>query len=423
MKMRDRFLLSSVFLLFLLVTIVNTLPFTSRNSWLLFTETDNGDAIIWQFLYLSLLIGGGAGILRTIPLRKLNITIYFWLLLSWCLGSAFWSPNPIDTLKTCFVTFTVFYFIFVNVQALGAKQILNITGNVLFIIIFLSLISVFNPNAFHLSSDPEPSTIGALRGVLYHKNTLGSAAAFALLFNFFKYNIFCNKPRLRVLAYIPILSVLIMSKSLTSLVLSIIVIGYSYNFRLYNNLKKKSSLIKIFVALLISYLFFIWFAQIAIQDGTTLSGRGLIWGVLLNITATSPLFGQGYGALYGAGDVSVFANSLDSGYYWYRNVSSGHNGYLDLLASIGIIGTFFFLSMFVWQMFCYLKVIGKRTNNDNFMRFVLSLTIFIFLHNLIESSFLNKTKIPWIILSIVFSVIYFTWKNENKGNFTLVSVK
>ena len=67
----------------------------------------------------------------------------------------------------------------------------------------------------------------------------------------------------------------------------------------------------------------------------TLTGRTQLWQYVLSRWEESPYLGQGYGALWQVGPETggLFAQAHVG---WVMN--EAHNGYLDVLAQIGIIG-------------------------------------------------------------------------------------
>jgi len=72
-----------------------------------------------------------------------------------------------------------------------------------------------------------------------------------------------------------------------------------------------------------------------VTGDTTLTGRTAIWRYVLSRWEESPYLGQGYGALWSVGPQSG-ANLRAGQLNWVMN--EAHNGYLDVLAQIGIIG-------------------------------------------------------------------------------------
>lgn len=124
------------------------------------------------------------------------------------------------------------------------------------------------------------------------------------------------------------------------------------------------------------------------MEPSTLTGRGLIWGVLYyDLFHYNKLWlGYGYASYFATG---IVPSTLDDAYSFMRLLSSAHNGYLELILQFGVVlsGMLVFL---IYKLVLITKDFG-----------VYSISIIVFLHNITESSFLRDQHIMWVILIMV----------------------
>jgi O-antigen ligase len=124
---------------------------------------------------------------------------------------------------------------------------------------------------------------------------------------------------------------------------------------------------------------------------TSFTGRDVIWDFILNQIQTKWVAGFGYGSFWGVG---LDAPYLNAGHPFIRVLTQSHNGYLDVLLSVGLLGLAA-LAGFILQV---LDLIRKVWTLDRAL-FGLSSVLFIFilLHNLTDSSLLREVSAPWTL--------------------------
>jgi O-antigen ligase len=137
----------------------------------------------------------------------------------------------------------------------------------------------------------------------------------------------------------------------------------------------------------------------AANRNDTLTGRTLIWGVLLPMAMQRPILGHGFGSFW----ITLKTTSLD--------ILSSHNGYLDVLLGLGFLGIFLTAA--------FLLSFGRKAYRILFYDFnwgVLSICFLIMfvVHNITESSIdsftLHQSAI--IIFLSVTSMAYAFPKND-----------
>jgi O-antigen ligase len=110
---------------------------------------------------------------------------------------------------------------------------------------------------------------------------------------------------------------------------------------------------------------------------------------------------------WGLGEKSRLIGLVDE--FWIAALLSGHNGYLDLLVTLGIPGLvmaiFFVLVSPLRAMGAWLAAQTKAFPSAMCHAFVL-IWVFVLLHNLMESSLLERAKVLWVfMLLVIFSFL------------------
>ena len=90
------------------------------------------------------------------------------------------------------------------------------------------------------------------------------------------------------------------------------------------------------------------------------TGRSAIWQVLLEAISGNYILGLGYGAVWSAGEYSAITNFGLNTSSWVSSISHGHNGYLDIWLSTGIVGLLLFTFLLFKALF----------NNINKLRWI-----------------------------------------------------
>jgi O-antigen ligase len=127
---------------------------------------------------------------------------------------------------------------------------------------------------------------------------------------------------------------------------------------------------------------------------TALTGRGQLWLTVLQQIRAHSLLGIGPGTLWQAEGASEIAHTMlylkDP--YWVRNMVSSDGGYIDLVASIGVLGLALFL---LTAVDLYRRLFRNWHQPDS--RLIFILTTFVLLQAVTESTILYSTNIEWLI--------------------------
>jgi exopolysaccharide production protein ExoQ len=129
---------------------------------------------------------------------------------------------------------------------------------------------------------------------------------------------------------------------------------------------------------------------------TTLTGRTDIWLHVWQWIQQRPLVGYGYAAFFEAEETSSYVAAV-----WNWGVSSAHNGYLELLLTIGVVGLALVL-MFIGSGLVRTAMASKRLD-PTLIIVLLSLLVAYTSRAITESNLLDQTGITWILV-VIFTI-------------------
>ena len=129
----------------------------------------------------------------------------------------------------------------------------------------------------------------------------------------------------------------------------------------------------------------------------TLTGRDQIWRFLWFLAEKSPLLGVGYGALWQTGP-QIESLVEYTGATWVPN--EGHNGYLDILAQVGLVGIaclLVFLSVSFNRLTRYMRIPENKAS-AGYKEYALYVFFGVLIYNITESSLFRPGQEVWFML-------------------------
>lgn len=285
----------------------------------------------------------------------------------YCLCTILWSPYPIVTLKRSVQLIGLILIgIAISPPAVGRHQLIrSILSTLMTLMAFSLVVALTLP---HVGVDAGLG--GAWRGVLLQKNTLGAISGLCVLC-WIKESLGHALPR--PICYFGILFslfMLIMSKSSTSMLVTMLGAG-AYLLARRRYLTVESGIRRLLLSLAVIALaglhaFYViqgrlpewneWFAPFGalLNKSSDLTGRTRIWHMMLLEIQKHPVFGIGYGAFWlGEGSRS---HDIINALHW--NPLQAHNGYLDILNELGIVGIVLMSGVFIFHMFNLAQLTG-----------------------------------------------------------------
>jgi len=396
---------------FLLLIFVGLEPFAIRDATALTgaeAATGAGDALR-QFAFASIF-----GLIVFASLREKGYRAFaavppvLALLLVWCLISSVWSPEPGISLRRAALEAVIVLSAMMSASALGSARSFQIFGWVLAGVLIVNWCSVpIVHQAVHLPGDPEPQLVGDWRGLYFHKNIAGAVSAISAIVFFFA--AWDRKRWIDIALCIAGIGFAIMTRSKSSLALLPAALAAGAIYRI----AWRSALDRLIVAVLAvivvgAAVAFLFVDQGAIarllSDPNEFTGRAEIWQAELSFIRDHPYLGAGFGSFADTGTLSPLHDYIGSD--WVNTVAHGHNAYLQLFVTIGGVG--FCLALVGLVIIPLIGFLRENSGRVAEMAMPFAIFVFIVLHNLLESDFLEGDGPAWVAFLLALATL--GWK-------------
>jgi exopolysaccharide production protein ExoQ len=125
------------------------------------------------------------------------------------------------------------------------------------------------------------------------------------------------------------------------------------------------------------------------EESDTLSGRAFIWPAVLYYIGKRPWLGYGYESFWNPGQIDVISHDLGWG------LREAHNGYLDVLLSLGIVG----LAIAVMTLLAATVAAAYASIRQRDPAYALPLGLLVFglLSSVMESGMVNVMFPPFLL--------------------------
>ncbi len=388
------------FALLLVAALVGSTVFQASDGGSVTGEGNLGNQLLYGGTFLLLLFGSGIRSVRTLLCLPVGIT----LLIGYCYLSVFWAVDPGASFRRATLTAIMTWTTFRIVGDLGPDRTLRLMRQFLLVLLIANFFAVLLlPNGVHRNVIAEEgSVIGSWRGIIAHKNAAGAICAVTILLFLFDNRQFSRVVNIATMIAAAVFLYFTNSKTshgvlALSLVAGLLIRPFNANHRvvLGGVLMLVAALGMLFVSANIDVV------DNIMNDPTALTGRGEIWPFLLDYAAQHPWTGAGYQSFWGIGDASPIW-TLTSGWV-ATEIQHGHNGYLDLLVTIGIPGLVLaVVTLLLWPLIRLLfsLAIGKPRRS-----LLLSIIIFCAGQNMTESTLFNGSY-THVFLMIAIAIIY-----------------
>jgi O-antigen ligase len=366
--------------------------------------TGEGNALKQGLYVLALLIAMASTQPTKLPRGLLVLPYSMLALLIWCVASMIWSIDPGVTLRRLMLTIFVIWSIFLAVETAGYERSVAIFRIVLIGSVALSLIAVFAmPEIGKHQTDTatDPGITGAWRGVLGQKNYAGAVAATTILLFLFDARKISKPAAWTAIGMA--LALLLGSHSKTSLAIAVGAIVAGWGLARYRDIFRLFfvPLLAVVVVAISLVIGSRWdsFANGIIKDQDAFTGRGHIWVPVARFVGDHPMFGAGYGAFWNVGGGREPIHQYTTGWVT-SDAASAHNGYLEILAQLGIPGLI--LTVLAFLLLPIIRLVITERLPRGPVALIIAILLFCMGHNLTESSFLERGIIVHVIL--VFAV-------------------
>lgn len=328
-------------------------------------------------------------------IRKSVSLLVFW---GFFVTSYFWSVTPLVTLDIVIVqtSFLLLALLLTLVYPIHGFASSLRTASILLLLLVI---------AFAVAFPGSSMSSGGLVAFYKHKNNLGAVAAICCLSLYFT----SDRRWYHLLFFCASVVIVVLTQSKTSIVLVAVCLSLVHlaNFICSREGKrgfwllvvifvKRAVVVFLAFACLALIVFSYEFVDFVLNNlsKTAFTGRGLLWLTVVQQIRGDALFGIGPGAFWQAGwasevvQTSAFMNDPN----WVQRMVSADGSYIDLFASLGIIGVILFL---VTIVDLYRRVFSCWHMVDS--RLIFALTTFVILHGVTESTILYSTNILWLI--------------------------
>jgi O-antigen ligase len=137
---------------------------------------------------------------------------------------------------------------------------------------------------------------------------------------------------------------------------------------------------------------------------STFTGRAIIWEFAKIEIGRRPVLGWGYQSFWLVGPD---APSVVEAPGWVKTMPNAHNGYYDTTLELGYFGYYLLLAF----IFTTLHAIGRVAHRDPGRAWLLlSLALYIMIHNGLESTWMRGAEIMWVVFVIVAAEIAKYWQ-------------
>lgn len=399
----------AAYVAFLILVFVGLSPFETRDPAALAigVPTSGSGDLARQICYL----GAFAAILATSfgkrgwdAIRLVPLSMAF--LLGWCLLSATWAGEPGIAVRRAGLEIVIVVSAFLSIDTIGAGRALQLWRYVLIGILIVNWISIpILPQAVHQAGEADPSLVGDWRGLYFHKNIAGSVCAISVL-------VFLLGETRRWVDWALAATAtgfLVMTHSKASMAFLPVALlaGVIYRIAWKRDLDR-------LIVMVGAALVFVLIAGIALlhasaiervfENANEFTGRAAIWQAEAAYIAAHPLFGSGFGTFSDTGSLSPLYGYFGANTRaWVQNVAHGHNGYLQILVTIGGIGFALAMYAFVWK-----PALAFWPRDDAHLplkSMLFAIFVFILFHNLLESDFLEGDGVQWVAFLLMFAML------------------
>jgi len=365
----------------------------------------NGEgSSVRQIGYLGVLLASiyaawkqGAGI------RALRLPWPILLMFAWCWASMAWSINADVGVRRLILTSIIIWNVFIIVQSAGYDRTIKIM-RIAFVASLIGgylAVALDPPLGIHMSVDGDINTalVGNWRGLLGHKNIAGAGCAFTMIL--FIYDAADIKKWIRFAVLLAAAIFLYKSQSKTSAGMLAIAVGCGWIFQRYDDKVRAFAIPAImFLTAIVWFLYNTYqtFVFDNFLNPKFFTGRGFIWSAMFRYAGDHLVLGSGFGSFWNVGFNSPI---FDYGQGYVRTVATGHNGYLDLLVSIGLPGLLLVVfACVVWPVYQLLtsRIIPQRG------ALAMSVLLFGMGHNITESSLLERDALVGVMMIVAVAI-------------------
>lgn len=377
------------------------------------TEAENlgTSNIINQIVFGSLFV---FSIILLIPKRKELLNFikrekFLTIFLLWCLITIIWSNYALVSLKRYIqylTTVTVTLSILLHVK--DTKQIINVFKIIIGGYLIIALLTILTIPGAH-------DRFGIWRGVASHKNTLGQISLISVIFFAAIFNKEQSLKSKTIVAVLIIMGIVLLFGSQSSTSIFAFLILFVLTLILLIDKIFEPIGIRKTVSLLAMFVFMIMFISIMlvvpeiIEDAVgstgkdlTFTGRVDLWADIWEEAKNHLVIGTGFQGYWVVTSTKV--ELLFEIYSWLP--TQAHNGYLDIINEVGIIG----IILFSFILINYFVNLSRTKQKQIWKWFVIAALII----NITESAFIRPKVVVGVMFIFSYIVLFSDIYNKKK---------
>lgn len=336
---------------------------------------------------------------------------------AWFFMSMAWSSSPNLSFKRCMLLLCMMVVAFgIAAARPSTADFVKVTAAVLGAILFINLLAVFAvPHLARTSSG------GLFLGIYETKNTSGNISAMIFvvwLFAMFWANGLVSKMFFATGTALW-LYFLINTASKTSIGLAAVTPVLTYMLYYIYRLELRERVLS-YVLLTLAITLLLWgifYINLSAEDigllifgDLTFTGRTPLWEYVIESIMQRPWLGYGYGAFWYVGEGTANLLGADSG--WSAEVTSAHNGYLNIMLEGGLIALFLCAVPLVMTGYGCITLLNRKAA-DRATRWIYAmvfcLLLYIALRDMMEAS-LFRSHSPSSMIIFLFFFLSEIWR-------------
>lgn len=346
----------------------------------------------------------------TLPnLRRLLVTLPISLL---AIASSFWSLLPGWTFRRGVDLSVATVFGYLLGTTFTSAGLHRLYARAFEVMVFLSVIVLALLPSYGVSHGAHS---GDWRGAFYHKNAAGSVMAMAFMtFALVPPALFTPRRRWTLVALSSLL--LYKADASTGFVAVIVVIAAQAVWSLFM-LKRKAlvgSILATYPLVVLGSFLYVKYANAVFHifgKSTSFSGRDRLWAGVIDAISLRPLLGYGYASFWDPAGGQLFLIQERSPFV----PGSAHNGFLNLMLHLGIVGLLLFAIFYLQSMWLTIRE-GRRTRETQ-ARWFFSFMIICVLLNLTEARLIDSLTQMWTTLVAFYVAFSIERANRNQVEF------
>lgn len=365
------------------------------------STTDTVAQAGFSVLFVILLVAHGMPTRRELFVVPTSIMIF----LGYCCFTLIWSIDLSFGARRLLSASVVIWLVFRYVYAFGPDLLLYRFRQAMIAMLIVNfLVALFSPSGIHTYAfGDEPYLLGNWRGMMPHKNIAGAACALTILLFLFDNRHFSRTVSAFVVVGAAIF--LFYTNSRTSGGVALCAILLAAASRRYN--VRYRLLLSFGLLIFAVVVFWMLWSRVdgvieMLDDPGALTGRGAIWPLLLEYASRYPWTGAGFGSFWTI-DSSSPIRTLTTGWV-AESAPHGHNGYLDLLVTIGVPGLV--LAMIVLVIWPLLRLMLSQSIAAPRRALLFGLMVFCIGHNLTESTLMVSAMVVQVFLILAIAIIH-----------------